>query len=83
MELTKKTTILFSPDLHRRLTKLAAQKGISLGHLIRSACEEQYGTATREERIAAVRALASLSLPSGSPKRMKAESVPNPGELLK
>ena len=49
MELSKKTTILFSPDLHARLLRLAAQRGTSLGDLVRTACERQYGLATPEE----------------------------------
>ena len=30
MELTKKATVLFSPELHRRLTELAARRGRQL-----------------------------------------------------
>ena len=41
MELSKKTTILFPPDLHRRLAQLAAQRGTSLGTLVRRACEQE------------------------------------------
>lgn len=82
MELSKKTTILFSPDLHARLLRLARQKGTSLGDLVRSACEKQYGLATVEERLEAVDALAALSLPVGSPEEMARESVPDPDDLL-
>lgn len=76
MELSKKTTILFSPGLHARLTRLAAEKGTSLGDLVRTACEQQYQETSREEKLAAVRALAALKLPVGSPRKMKRESVP-------
>ena len=76
MELTKKTTILFPPDLHTRLLRLAEQKGTSLGALVRSACEKQYGLASVEERLAAVEALAALDLPVGSAEEMARESVP-------
>jgi hypothetical protein len=75
--LTKKTTILFSPELHRRLTRLAEQKGTSLGELVRSACQREYGGATAEEKLAAVRRLASLKLPVSTVQRMKRESVPD------
>lgn len=43
MELSKKTTILFSPETHERLTELAARRGVSLGELVRDACVAQYG----------------------------------------
>jgi hypothetical protein len=78
MELTKKTTILFPPELHDRLTRLAANRGTSLGDLVRQACESEYGEPTQEEKIAAVRRIAALKLPVGSPRRMKQESVPEP-----
>ncbi len=81
MELSRRTTILFPPALHDRLCRLAAQRGVSMGDLVRRACEQQYGQATPEERLAAVRALAALSLPVDDPGRMGAESVPSPDEL--
>jgi predicted DNA-binding protein len=79
--LTKKTTILLSPELHKRLTRLAQQKGTSLGDLVRSACKHEYGGATAEEKLAAVRRLANLKLPVSTVRRMKRESVPDPGTL--
>jgi len=82
MELSKKTTILFSPDLYRRLTRLAAQRGVSLGQLVREACERQYGLLTEEDRLEAVRELASLDLPVGTPEEMERESVPDAGDML-
>ena len=39
--LSKKTTILFPPDLHTRLAVLSAQRGVSLGDLVRAACERE------------------------------------------
>ena len=81
-KLTKKTTILLQPALHERLTRLAAQRRTSIGELIRSACERQYGLAGSEGRWVAVRALAELSLPVGSPGALKRESVPSPDEIL-
>lgn len=80
--LTHKTTILLSPELHERLVRLAAQRGTSIGDLIRSACERLYGFAGSEERLAAARELACLSLPVDSPARMKKESVARPEDLL-
>lgn len=82
MELTKKTTILFSDELHRRLTELAARRGRSLGELVREACEVQYGVVGGQEQVKAVGALAALGLPVGAPAAMKRESVPEPDALL-
>ena len=81
MELVKKTTILFPPKLHARLSRLAKRRRTSLGHLVRQACEREYAMATSEQRVAAVRELRSLSLPVGSPAEMKRESVPKPRDL--
>jgi len=83
MELSKKTTILFSPELHERLSRLAVERGTSLGDLVRTACESQYGLPTKDEKLAAVRSLAALTLPVGDPQQMKRESVPDPQELLR
>jgi hypothetical protein len=82
MELIKKTTILFPPDLHTHLVEVARQKGVSLGELVRSACEAQYGVASKEERLRAVERLRRLSLPVASVKSMKRQSLPSPGDLL-
>ncbi len=81
MELSKKTTVLFPPDLHDRLSRLAAQKGTSLGDLVRAACERQYRLTSREEKLAAVRNLAVLKLPAASPRKMKRQAVPSPEEI--
>lgn len=82
MELSKKTTILFSPELHQRLSRLATQMETSLGELVRTACERQYGLPSREEKLAAVRSLAALKLPVGDPLQMKREAAPEPEEIL-
>jgi hypothetical protein len=82
MELSKKTTLLFPPDLHEHLSQLARQRGLSLGELVRRACEIQYGMVSRESRLAAVRALEAMSLPVGDPDQMERESVPSPEDLL-
>lgn len=78
MELVKKTTILFSPELHAHLTRLADQRETSLGELVRSACEQVYGRVSPEHRLEAVAALGDLALPVGTPADMKQESVPEP-----
>ena len=80
--LTVKTTILFSPDLHDRLARLADKGGVSVGELVRRACEREYSIASRQERIQAIRELAALSLPVDDVAVMKRESVPSPEDLM-
>ena len=82
MELSKKTTILFSKELHRRLSELAARRGVSLGELVREACEVRYGVVGSTSRREAVKALAALDLPVGTTAQMKRESLPDPDALL-
>ncbi len=82
MELTKKTTILFSPELHRRLSRLASRRGRSLGDLVREACEVQYGVIGGPGQSDAVASLAKLGLPVSTPAHMKRESIPGPDKLL-
>ena len=77
MELSKKTTILFSPELHRQLVSYASRKGVSLGELVREACVAAYGLTDRETRTSAVSALGALSLPVASVKSMKRETQPD------
>ncbi len=82
MELSKKTTILFTPELHRRLKRVAEQRGVSIGELVRKACVAQYGLVGTKGRLAAVEEMATLALPVGDPACMKRESAPDPDALL-
>jgi DNA segregation ATPase FtsK/SpoIIIE-like protein len=82
MELVKKTTILFPPRLHAHLVRVAKQHGVSLGQLVRAACEVQYGYTSIEERRQAVDDLRRLALPVDDVPTMKHESVPQPEALL-
>lgn len=82
MELSKKTTILFPPDLHERLTRQAEREGTSLGELVRRACRAEYGRPSPEERRRALRELTKLDLPVGTPREMKEQSVPRPEDLV-
>ena len=77
MELVKKTTILFPPDLYSELARVARQRKTSVGELVREACRTQYFLATKEDRLAMVNQLAGLRLPVGTPEQMKRESVPS------
>jgi len=74
-DLTKKTTILFPPDLHERLTAIAEQRRSSVSQLVREACRAQYSISTRTDRLAMVEELASMNLPVGTPEEMERESV--------
>ena len=78
MRLTHKTTVLLSERLHRQLSQLAAERGQSMGELVRQACERQYGMAGVDARLAAVEALRSMRLPVGPVEQMVAESVADP-----
>ena len=73
--LTKKTTILFPPDLYSRLTGIAAQRHSSVGELVREACRTQYSKPTKAEMLALIDELEDLNLPVGSPQEMEQESV--------
>lgn len=82
MELTKKTTILFPPDLHEQLAHRAEKEGTSLGDLVRRACRERYGIVSPQERRKAVEELGALDLPVAEPGEMKRQSVPRPEDLV-
>ena len=81
MELTKKTSILFPAELHRRLTQIAEQRGTSLSDLVRRACEHEYRRTSPQEKMTAIRRMAQLGLPIGHVCRMKRESAPDPEKL--
>ena len=76
MERSKMTTILFPPDLHEHLARLAKERGVSLGQLVRRACERAYGFHAAADRMKAVEELARLELPVATPAEMKRQSGP-------
>ena len=82
MELTEKTTILLPAWLHRHLKRVARRKQVSMGKLIRDACEEKYVSIERSDRRAALNLLQKLALPVDSPEQMKAESVVSSEDLM-
>jgi len=76
MELTHKTTILFSEEQIGNLRRLAAEKKTSMGELIRKACSDYYSLEPVPEALAAVEKLGALQLPVSDTALMKAEQVP-------
>jgi hypothetical protein len=74
-ELTKKTTILFRPELYERLSVIAERRRSSVSQLVREACRVQYAISTRSERRAMVDELASMQLPAGTPEEMERDSM--------
>ncbi len=70
-ELTKKTTILFPPDLYSHLERVAKQQRRSVGDLVREAAEIQYGKGGVAERLRAVEALACLQSSTGEPPELE------------
>lgn len=82
MELTKKTTILFPEGFYKNLARVARGRQVSVGKLVRDACEQVYGISSWDEAAAAVEELATLGLPVGDPATMKRQSVPAPGDLM-
>lgn len=75
MELSKKTTILFSPEQHEQLARLAEQRSSSIGELVRDACTEVHGFSMPEDRRNAVAEISRLSLPVSDVATMKRQSV--------
>ena len=82
MELSKKTTILFTPRLYNMLKSISKAHKRSIGELIRSACEKQYGPIPEIEVVRAIDCLSSMALPVDAPDVMKHESIPGPKEQL-
>jgi predicted DNA-binding protein len=78
---TKKTTILFPPELYGRLANLAEQRHSSVGELVREACRVQYSLVSVKDRLSLVDRLAALQLPVGTQEEMERESVAPPVDL--
>ena len=82
MELSKKTTILFSPQMHHQLSRIAHHRRTSLGDLVRDACERQYGLVSSDRRLEAVHQLGVMTLPVDDAHVMRDQAVPSAGEML-
>lgn len=61
--LTKKTTILFSPDLYAQLKQLASLSKTSVAQLIRLAVIERYLLSDKKRRLKAVEDLVNIGGP--------------------
>lgn len=73
MELSVKTTVLFSERQYRHLKRVAQSRKKSVGELIRSACDREYGLVPRTEAMEAVAELAEYRLPVADTATMKRE----------
>jgi plasmid stability protein len=61
--LTRRTQLLLDDDLHRRLREIAAQRGISMGALIREAIDEKLSQAQDDRARAIDKLLAAEPMP--------------------
>ena len=51
MDLSKEARVRFPPPLHERLSCVAAREGVSLGELVRKACEKVHGPPAGADRF--------------------------------
>jgi hypothetical protein len=72
--LSERVQVLLSPAQTQRLKAIARREGRSVGSLIREAVEERYFRQDEEQRLAAVRRMAAMSLPVGDWQEMERES---------
>jgi hypothetical protein len=80
--LTKRATVLFSPELYARLADLSEQRHSSIGELVREACRVQYSLASLKDRLSLVDRLGALQLPVCTQEEIERESVA-PVELFR
>lgn len=73
--LTKKTTILFSPDLYRQLEDIAKVTKTSVAQLIRQAVIRQYLLSDKKKRLEAVEHLAKIGGPVADWETMEQEII--------
>ncbi len=82
--LTRRTQLLLDDDLHRRLREIAAQRGISLGALIREAIDEKLASMHDSRSRAFAKLLEAEPMPVNDWPVMKQEIVEGRyGKLLK
>jgi len=73
--LTRRTQLLLDDDLHRRLRETAAQRGISLGALIREAIDEKLSRVHEDRAKAIDELLAADPMPVDDWPVMKRELI--------
>lgn len=82
--LTRRTQLLLDDDLHRRLREIAAQRGISMGALIREAIDEKLAGMQDARSEAFARLLEAEPMPVDDWPVMKQEIIEGRyGKLLK
>lgn len=74
-QLTRRTQLLLDDDLHRRLRETAAQRGISLGALIREAIDEKLSRIHDDRARAIDELLAAEPMPVDDWPVMKRELI--------
>ncbi len=73
--LSRRTQLLLDDELHRRLREVAAQRGISMGALIREAIDEKLSS-VRDARVQAIdRLLAAEPMPVADWPAMKQQML--------
>jgi plasmid stability protein len=73
--LTRRTQLLLDDDLHRRLRELAAQRGISMGALIREAIDEKLSQLQDDRAKAIDELLAAEPMPVADWPIMKQQMI--------
>jgi len=59
--ITERVQILLTPEQRRRLEDEARRQARSVASLVREAIDARFGTVSRQERLAAVEAIATMS----------------------
>jgi predicted transcriptional regulator len=73
--LTRRTQLLLDDDLHRRLREIAAQRGISMGALIREAIDEKLSQVQDDRAKAIDELLAAEPMPVEDFPTMKRQMI--------
>lgn len=73
--LTRRTQLLLDDDLHRRLREIAAQRGISIGALIREAIDEKLSSFQDARAKAIDELLSAEPMPVDDWSKMKKEML--------